>query len=85
MAESLNSTLNAAYHFYYWRPETAVRLAATDGNTNTEGDAGWLPYLSEIPTSVSPPIPGYTNSFAAYGGTTAEILRLFFGTDETSV
>ncbi len=62
-----------------------MRLAAADGNANTEGDAGWLPSLSETPTSVSPPIPGYTTSFAAYGGTTAEILRLFFGSDETSI
>ncbi len=85
MAESINSTLNAAYHFYYWRPETAVRLAATDSNDVTESDTAWLPFLSEVPTSVSPPIPGYTTSFAAYGGTTAEILRLFFGTDETSI
>jgi hypothetical protein len=85
MAESINSTLNAAYNFYFWRPETAVRLAATDGNNSTDGDAAWLPSLSETPTSVSPPIPGYTSSFAAYGGTTAEILRLFFGSDETSI
>jgi hypothetical protein len=85
MAESLNSTLNAAYHFYYWRPETAVRLAATDGNNSTEGDAAWLPSLSETPTTVSTPVPSYSNSFAAYGGTTAEILRLFFGSDETSI
>jgi len=85
MAESISSTLNAAYHFYFWRPETAVRLAATDGNNSTEGDADWLPFLSETPTSVSPPIPSYSNAFAAYGGTTAEILRLFFGSDETSI
>ncbi len=85
MAESINSTLNAAYHFYFWRPETAVRLAATDGNNSTEGDADWLPSLSENPVSVSPPVPSYSNAFAAYGGTTAEILRLFFGSDETSI
>jgi hypothetical protein len=85
MAESINSQFNASYYFYSWRPETAVRLAATDGNNNTEGDAGWLPILSETPTSVSPTVPGYPNGFAAYAGTTAEILRLFFGSDETSI
>ncbi|MEJ7822030.1 MAG: vanadium-dependent haloperoxidase, partial [Chitinophagaceae bacterium] len=85
MAESINSTLNASYYFYFWRPETAVRLAATDGNNSTEGDAAWLPSLSETPTTVSTPVPSYSNSFAAYGGTTAEILRLFFGSDETSI
>jgi len=85
MAESISSVLNASYYYYYWRPETAIRLSDSDGNPNTSGEAGWLPALSETATSVSPPIPSYPNGFAAYGGTTAETLRLFFGTDETSI
>lgn len=85
MAESISSQLNAAYHFYSWRPETAIRLAATDGNDNTGGDPNWLPFLSEAPIFVTPPVPGYPNGYAAYGGTTAEILRLFFGSDQTSI
>ncbi len=85
MAESINTQFNAGYHFYSWRPETAIRLAATDDNINTEADPAWLPALSETPTSVSPAVPGYPNGFAAYGGTTAEILRLFFNSDETSI
>ena len=85
MAESINSQFNAGYHFYFWRPETAVRFAATDGNNNTVGDPGWLPFLSETPTSVSPSVPSYPNGFAAYGGTSAEVLRLFFETDKTSI
>ena len=85
MAESINSQLNAAYYFYSWRPETAIRLAATDGNSKTDGDASWLPALSETPTNVTPSVPGYPNGYAAYGGTTAEILHLFFNSDETSI
>ena len=85
MAESISSQLNAGYHFYFWRPETAIRLAAADGNDNTTGDVNWLPSLSETPVFVTPPVPGYPNGYAAYGGTTAEILRLFFGTDQTSI
>jgi len=86
MAESINTQLNAGYHFYFWRPETAIRNAATDGNNDTEADPNWLPFLSETLTAqITPPVPGYPNGFAAYGGTTAEILRLFFGTDETSL
>jgi hypothetical protein len=85
MAETINSQFDAGYHFYSWRPETAIRLAAIDGNNNTQADAGWLSFLSESPTSVSGPVPGYPNGFAAYGGTTAEILHLFFGSDETSI
>jgi hypothetical protein len=85
MAESITTQLNGAYHFYSWRPETAIRLAATDGNDHTSGDPTWLPSLSETPTFVTPFAPGYPNSYAAYGGTTAEILRLFFGSDLTSI
>ena len=86
MAESINSQLNASYHYYSWRPETAVRLADTDGNNNTAGDANWLPALNEVPNVFpTPPVPGYPNGFAAYAGTSAEILRLFFGSDETSI
>lgn len=85
MAETISSQLNAGYHFYFWRPETAIRLAATDGNENTDGDPAWLPSLSETPVFVTPPVPGYPNGFAAFGGTTAEILKLFFGTDQTSI
>jgi hypothetical protein len=85
MAESINSQFNAGYYFYSWRPETAIRLAADDGNDNTDGDPSWLPALSETPTSVTPSVPGYPNGFAAYAGTSAEILRLFFNSDATSI
>jgi len=85
MAESISSQLNAGYYYYSWRPETAIRLAATDGNDNTVGDPGWLPFLLEAAVFVTPPVPGGPNGYAAYGGTTAEILRLFFGSDETSI
>ena len=85
MAESISSQLNAGYYFYSWRPETAIRLAATDGNNNTDGDPNWTPSLSEAATFVTPPVPGYPNGYAAYGGSTSEILKLFFGTDQTSI
>lgn len=86
LAESISSGLNAMYHFYYWRPETAIRLAITDGNNNTDADAGWLPFLNEVPNRFpTPPQPGYPSSFTAYGGTAAEVLRLFFASDETDI
>lgn len=86
MAETINTQLNAGYYFYFWRPETAIRLAATDGNNNTEADPAWLPFVGETTNAqITPPVPGYPNGYAAFGGTTAEILRLVFGTDETSI
>ena len=86
LAESINSGFNAMYHFYYWRPETAIRLGATDGNNDTVADVSWLPFLNEVPnTFPTPTQPGYPSSFAAYGGTTAEVLRLFFTSDKTDI
>ncbi len=86
LAESVNSVLNDMYHFYYWRPETGIRLATTDNNNNTDADAGWLPFLTEVPnTFPTPPQPGYPSSFTAYGGAAAEVLRAFFGSDETAI
>ena len=86
MAESINTQLNAAYYFYFWRPETGIRLAASDGNDDTNADAEWLPFIAEVPNAqITPPVPGYPNAYAAFGGATAEILRLFFDTDDTSI
>ncbi len=86
LAESIASALNASYHFYFWRPETGIRLAATDNNNNTVADEGWLPFITEVPNRFpTPPQPGYPSTFASYGGSTAEVLRLFFASDETEV
>ena len=86
IAESINTQLNAGYHFYFWRPETAVRLAATDGNNNTEANTNWLPFLNEVPNVFpTPPVPGYPNAYAAYGGATSEVLRLFFESDNIDI
>jgi hypothetical protein len=86
MADAINSQMNAGYYFYFWRPETGIRLAATDGNNNTIADPGWLPFLNEVPNVFpTPPVPGYPNGYAAYGGASAEVLRSFFGSDETSI
>jgi hypothetical protein len=69
-----------------WRPETAIKLAATDGNPATTADAGWEP-LSSGPTSpgsgghFSPPFPAYISGHATFGGAFTGVMRRFFGTD----
>jgi len=64
------------YHYNYWRPVTAIQLAATDGNSETVADPTWTPL--HAPT---PPIPDYDSGHAVQGGTAAAVLRRFFGTD----
>jgi hypothetical protein len=88
MADGINSVMEAKYHFYYWRPETAVRLADNDENPNTTGDANWLPSVIEVPNSnltmtvYTPPVPEYPSSYTMYGGVVAEVLKQFYGTNE---
>ncbi|MFV8343126.1 hypothetical protein [Flavobacterium sp. XS2P39] len=86
MADGINSVMESKYHFYSWRPETAVPLANNDGNDNTAADANWLPYLAEVPnTFITPPIPEYPSSFAMFGGVTTAVLHSFFGSDEIAI
>jgi hypothetical protein len=63
------------YHYDYWRPVTAIRAGATDGNPDTHGDPGWTPLVE------TPPIPDYDSGHAARGGAATTVLRRFFGTD----
>ena len=90
LIEGITGAFEAKYHFFYWRPETAIRMT-DDGNPLTTGDPGWLPSALEIPNAnplmnaYTPPHPDYPSAHAAYGGAAAEILKLFFATDNTSV
>ena len=71
-------TFETKYHYDYWRPVTAIRLAATDGNRDTSADPAWTP-LRE-----TPPIPDYDSGHAVQGATAAAVLQRFFGTDRLS-
>jgi hypothetical protein len=65
-----------------WRPESAIRLADTDGNDATEPQPDWQP-LSATTTGehFSPPFPAYISGHATIAGAWAEILRLYVGAD----
>jgi hypothetical protein len=74
-----------------WRPETAIREAATDGNPATSPDPRWEP-LSFDPTKgsptsgkhFSPPFPAYVSGHATLGGAAFAMMRRFFGTDNVT-
>ena len=75
-ADGYIAAFHAKYNYNYWRPITAIRLAETDGNPDTSGDPKWTPLL---PT---PAIPDYPSGHAVQGGAGAEVMKLFFGTDQ---
>jgi hypothetical protein len=65
---------DSKYTYKFWRPVTAVRWA-DDGNPDTTSDPGWRPFL------VTPPYPDYPCALPTATGTSTEVLRRFFGTD----
>ncbi|TCM40373.1 vanadium-dependent haloperoxidase [Kribbella sp. VKM Ac-2568] len=72
------STFDVKYKLLFWRPVTAIQLAATDGNPNTAADPTWTPL---VPT---PPIPDHDSGHSVEGGAAAAVLRGFFKTDRMS-
>jgi hypothetical protein len=66
------------YQTNYWRPVTAIQLADQDGNAATDPDPNWTPLIA------TPPFPTYTSGHSTFSGAAAEILKLFYGTDNIS-
>jgi hypothetical protein len=62
----------------YWRPITAIREAATDGNPRTTPDPEWNALL------VTPPFPEYPSGHAAGTGARMAAYAAFFGRDRVS-
>jgi hypothetical protein len=65
-------------HWSFWRPLTAIREAANDGNPATEADPAWTSLV---------PAPGYPDNPSGYNCIAASTMyaaRLFFGTDRIS-
>ena len=92
MTDGTITNFESKYHYFYWRPETAIRLGNDDGNSATTGDPSWLPSYTESPNPANeamnvntPPIPDYPSAHANFGAAAGEVLRLFFGTDKIAV
>src|SRR5947208_8574777 len=66
---------DAKYAFNLWRPVTAIRAADSDGNPDTEPDAGWTPLLT------TPNFPSYTSAHSTLSGAAAGVLTALFGSD----
>jgi len=61
LTDGYTGSFEAKYHYNYWRPVTAIRAAATDGNAATQADPTWTP-LQETPA-----IPDYDSGHAVQG------------------
>ena len=59
----------------FWRPQTAIQEAATDGNRATRADPAWT---SLIP---NPPYPDHPSGHNCISGSIVRTLQQFFGTN----
>jgi len=72
-ADSAIAFYDAKYTYNLWRPVTAIRLADTDGNSNTVADPTWLPLAGN--TAADPSYPGAHSTISAAG---ADVLASFY-------
>jgi PAP2 superfamily len=60
----------------FWRPITAIREAAGDGNPRTQPQEDWLPLIA------NPPYPEHPSGHTGLSGSIVKTLQQFFGTDD---
>ena len=75
MADAYIAGWDSKYHYNFWRPVTAIRLAAQDGNSRTAPDAS---FETLLPT---PPVPDMPSTHSALGMAAATVLAHAFGDD----
>jgi PAP2 superfamily len=73
MADAYIAGWDSKLHYNFWRPVTAIRLAETDGNPRTQGDATFNPLLR------TPPIQDHPSTHSALGAAAAAVLAATFG------
>jgi len=73
MADGYIAGFEVKYDFPFWRPVTAIRAAASDGNRFTQPDENWSPFL------ITPPVPDYPSTHTVVGTAAAQVLTHFFG------
>ncbi len=78
--DTYTTNLESKYHYNFWRPVTAIALAATDGNSGTTTVANWQEL--GFPT---PPVPDYPSAHAAAGGSAAAIIESLLPTSAGSI
>lgn len=77
-ADALISCWNNKKLWYGWRPQTAIREAANDGNPLTSPDPEWLSLFA------TPGYPDEPSGYNCYTGGFWQSARFFFGSDKMS-
>ena len=78
LADAAIACWDCKFHFDFWRPVQAIRVADRLNNPELTADPNWMPLL---PT---PPFPAYSSGHSTFSGAAAAALEKFFGTDAVS-
>lgn len=86
MADAAIAAWDSKYHYKTWRPVTAIRRAADDGNPMTMPIVDFTPMGAPASNSLggtpfTPPFPAYPSGHATFGAVLFETLRRAFGRD----
>jgi membrane-associated phospholipid phosphatase len=73
LADAAIACWDAKYTFDTWRPVTAIRQAALDGNDATTADTTWQPLIA------TPPFPEYTSGHSTFSAAAATVLTELMG------
>jgi len=78
-ADGVIAFYDTKYTYNFWRPVTAIREAAIDGNPLTIPDPAWLPEVGN-----TTPDPSYPGAHAVISAAGASVLNSFFGKKDFS-
>jgi hypothetical protein len=76
--DAMIAGFEAKYHYWFWRPITAIHEADIDGNPDTQPDPTWAPLRT------TPNHPEYPAAHAFHSSALAKALATFFGTDKVT-
>ncbi len=76
VTNALIACWDAKYTYMFWRPVTAIRAGDTDGNSETEPDPAWTPFI------VTPSHPEYPAAHSTVGAAALGFYTVWFGTDQ---
>jgi hypothetical protein len=87
-ADGAISCWNDKYHWRFWRPIDAIRLADTDGNPGTAADPAWRPLFDpatpSTPPLATPNFPDHPSGHSCVTSSVVHSLQDFFGRDKVA-
>jgi hypothetical protein len=73
ISDALVSAIETKYFYQFWRPVTAIRAGAVDGNHRTDADGNWTPLVT------TPAFPSYPSAHASASYAARRVAESLFG------